>query len=50
MNNIINFNGMQAIILNPKLLALLEKQEKENKKFEEKMDRQIKKENGVSKA
>jgi hypothetical protein len=32
MNNILIFNGMQAIILNPSLAELLKKQEEEAKK------------------
>lgn len=50
MNNIINFNGMQAVILNPKMLEEIKKQEVKAKEWEAKMDAQIKKENGIPKA
>lgn len=43
MNNILNFGDMQAIILNEKLLKQILEEEKLNKKFEKKMDEQIKK-------
>lgn len=43
MDNILIFNGMQAIIINPDLLKKIKEEEAKNKKFEEKMDKEIKK-------
>jgi len=47
MHNVITFNDtpmeLQAIVLNPKLLKIIRQQEADNKKFEAKMDEQIKK-------
>lgn len=45
MSNVIKFGPMlQAIILNPKLLEQIKKEEVEAKKWEAKMDAKIKKE------
>lgn len=54
MHNVITFNDtpmeLQAIVLNPKLLKIIRQQEADNKKFEAKMDEQIKKNATISKA
>lgn len=41
MDNIINFDNMQAVILNPKLLEQIRLEEAMNKQFENKMDKEI---------
>lgn len=41
MDNVINFDNMQAVILNPKLLEQIRLEEATNKEFEDRMDKEI---------